>query len=824
VKNTGRVSESRCGSPGDAAASSAARDRWFSGLLPWAGAIAVWAIGSLLLLRTSLFGIKAFLPVSYWYRFYPFNQSQPGNLGDFGFNPLLYDMAMYHSPLAHVVSMAWRQGVLPLWNPFLHGGEPLLAAAQSGVFNILNVPIWFFPWPAGYAWAALAKLAVVWFGGIALARRFGLQFGMQLFLAAGFVVAPGFLSWMQHPLVPVLVWFPWLLWAVEGVALSPAGSRDGRLALAWIAAFCCLALYGSHPESAFNIVFASYCYSLVRLPAGRFSDALKSRLSVTAAFAGGVLLSAPAIVPFVDYLFSSTVLRDRMAHGSSWVVAPECLRLFWNPFALGSSIEGMGAQAWSGPVNWCEDQQYVGLIPWALVLLGLPLAFRAMRAEKARLAGVAAMALPCAILAYGIPPVHRLLTAIPPFSANANPRLAYVVQVSLILAASLLVGSRRAAGGRSTLRSRGALLLLVCGAVAVAGIAVLSARNNWAARPAWCAAAAVMVAGACVLAPNRRLLSVCAAGAFVVLVVDTLPVWKRFYPVQPAWWALSSIDRTPPQLAALPEPRRVIAEDMMAPNTLALLGLSDLRGYNPPPLRRHKAYMERVAGLSQTNEMGNITRDELQSPVILAALLRCGGQIVATSNQYTDPFFLSRLKPVRREGLYFLYEVIQPAPFAEFVPTEETHLAAELNESVELLRSGLRETAEPVVVETGRSQRAQRARTAIQGVAFQTPDMNSVELSFNPPPGHDGYTIVRIGYDSGWRAVTAGGRLEVLPAQAMFLAVKTPAGTGQIRLEYWPRTLTVSFWIGGISFLALLGWCVRALREARKTRSAAPAQ
>ncbi|HXF68194.1 MAG TPA: hypothetical protein VNK89_00160, partial [Thermoflexus sp.] len=61
------------------------------------------------------------------------------------------DFAAYHHPLFVVSAAQWRQGHLPLWNPYLFGGTPLAAAQQAGVFYPLNIVLWLvFP-----AWRAM---------------------------------------------------------------------------------------------------------------------------------------------------------------------------------------------------------------------------------------------------------------------------------------------------------------------------------------------------------------------------------------------------------------------------------------------------------------------------------------------------------------------------------------------------------------------------------------------------------------------------------------------------------------------------------------------
>ena len=52
------------------------------------------------------------------------------------------DLATYFYPYWVAVSRSLRSGQLPLWNPYLFAGVPLLANSQAGVFYPLNWPFW----------------------------------------------------------------------------------------------------------------------------------------------------------------------------------------------------------------------------------------------------------------------------------------------------------------------------------------------------------------------------------------------------------------------------------------------------------------------------------------------------------------------------------------------------------------------------------------------------------------------------------------------------------------------------------------------------------
>jgi hypothetical protein len=59
------------------------------------------------------------------------------------------DLFTYNYPILRVVAEQWKEGRVPLWNPYIFGGTPLLAAIQGGVFYAPNVllllePLWLW--------------------------------------------------------------------------------------------------------------------------------------------------------------------------------------------------------------------------------------------------------------------------------------------------------------------------------------------------------------------------------------------------------------------------------------------------------------------------------------------------------------------------------------------------------------------------------------------------------------------------------------------------------------------------------------------------------
>ncbi len=91
------------------------------------------------------------------------------------------DLQTYFFPYWTAAARALQAGQLPLWNPYLFVGAPLLANSQAGVFYPLNWPLWLLAGPSleGMArtlhWSVLLHLGLAAVNVAILARRLGLS-------------------------------------------------------------------------------------------------------------------------------------------------------------------------------------------------------------------------------------------------------------------------------------------------------------------------------------------------------------------------------------------------------------------------------------------------------------------------------------------------------------------------------------------------------------------------------------------------------------------------------------------------------------------------
>ena len=119
--------------------------------------------------------------------------------------------------------------------------------------------------------------------------------------AIGFSCAGFIALWANHSLGHVAPFLPWVLFALEGLR----GARPAR-SFVGAAVFFALAIYGGHPETAFDLGLAAGVWSLALWRVQR-----RVALTALAALAAGTLLAAPSLAPFFEYLQNSGALIAR---------------------------------------------------------------------------------------------------------------------------------------------------------------------------------------------------------------------------------------------------------------------------------------------------------------------------------------------------------------------------------------------------------------------------------------------------------------------------------------------------------------------------------
>ncbi|MCS7178433.1 MAG: YfhO family protein [Anaerolineae bacterium] len=259
------------------------------------------------------------------------------------------DLFTYFYPYWAEAAQALRAGRLPLWNPYLFMGVPLLANSQAGVLYPLNWPLWLFlPTHNALHWSALLHLWLA-ASGTYLYARASLCLGRWGAWTAGATVSlGGYLgAHVEHiNQLQALSWLPWALFLYDrALAQTTQAQRReenfGSSCLCgkyffWLAVVVGLILLAGHTQSAFIGLVGLGVSALVPrsgVPLGR-------RLGILAgASVVGALLAAAQLVPTAELARHSVrsgglPFNERVSFSlSPWYLARALLPGYGQPVA-----------------------------------------------------------------------------------------------------------------------------------------------------------------------------------------------------------------------------------------------------------------------------------------------------------------------------------------------------------------------------------------------------------------------------------------------------------------------------------------------------------
>jgi hypothetical protein len=375
------------------------------------------------------------------------------------------DVFSYFYPYRDYVSQALRAGRLPLWNPYLFMGAPLLANSQAAVLYPLHWPLTGLPAPRQVAWSIVVHLWLAGAGTYLFARRHVRLGRPAAFVAATALALGGFLGAQVEHLnqLNASAWLPWLLLCVAG-SIGAAEPRKRWGAVLAGAIVVGLILLAGHTQAAYIVVFGAGAYVLVRaLPSLRgrhWAKALQGPVDLLLMGLGGAALAAAQLLPTLQ--LSGLAVRSGglpYSEAASFSLKPTLVFKAFLPPLL-----------WAPPFS--EYVAYVGLVGLALAALG------AWAVVRRRRLGVEALVLALlgpflALGAYN--PAYWLLYKLVPgfdlFRAPARWLLLYAFGAALLAGAGFealprvlarLPGRVRPSSGRRLWAWHlGAILLLV---------------------------------------------------------------------------------------------------------------------------------------------------------------------------------------------------------------------------------------------------------------------------------------------------------------------------------------------------------------------------
>lgn len=674
------------------------------------------------------------------------------------------DLSLYFYPQYQVVARSIHSGRLPLWNPYVNCGQPLLGNPQCSVFypTTLLYLLWA-PWRA----YTLVVLAHLWLAGwgtyLYLMRltgdRWAALVGGILFCTSGYLAAR-----LQFPtMVQSMGYIPWILWLVDRVLAEPR-VWNGILFCATVA----LLLAAGHAQVAYMTLACVFAYAAARLwqirgtaphvraAAGMLGWGLVAALAVNAA----------QLLPTLQLFRASTRTHLTWAETNRFVLLPEQLLNFVLPRFYGDPARG---DYWGAGNAW-EPCVYIG-IP------GLCLALFALVTSRGRLAArfygwLAVLSLLLALGRYGglFMAAYYLVPGISTFHDPA--RFAFLTTFALCILAGL--GMRRLGDMGISARVRAIVFAVSC-----MQPAILSGTFNPGTTAAALGAEPAFVEAVANVRRHR------------VYSAQHRDVWLRY---------VNYTDYGPSNAATVKQ-----FADTLEPNLGMRFGISEASGYEPVPVR----WVAEVDGLVRSA----FARHQANLPELLK-LFDVRWLLLPQGTRYRHP----GLAAMRVPGVA-AYEVTGVGESAWTVRRtvrvdgSDRSLAAISEPGFDPLRVAV-VSGSPGLDERGASLGEPQPPPAAVRVWRDGPSFFSATVEAGPYPA---FLVRSAAAYPGWRAWVDGRVARVEVSDHAFQGVAVPAGRHKVEFRYEPDAFRTGMFVtlaacGTLAGLTAYGWREHVLR------------
>ncbi len=331
-------------------------------------------------------------------------------------NNAMPDVITQIYPWKQITIDAWKQGNIPLWNPYAFGGTPHAGNYQSAVFSPINAL--FFILPFVDAWSIMillqplfAALGTYFFLRVLDRSRVASLLGAVGFMFCGFIT-----TWMAYgTLGYTALTLPWILWSI--VTNFRKNTIIGRIMLPLFVAFSFLS--GHFQISLYVSIAAILFICFEGLQRKNHREIIRSLLGIVI----GVGFAAPQLfLTYHAYIASSRI--DSFVR--SEIIPWHYVITLFSPDFYGNPVT---RNDWFG--HYAEWGSYIGIVPLVLSIITLFISMKGYKKYFLILIGVViVLAFPTLIADV------LFLLKVPILSTSAASRIIFLLSFSVVALAS----------------------------------------------------------------------------------------------------------------------------------------------------------------------------------------------------------------------------------------------------------------------------------------------------------------------------------------------------------------------------------------------------
>ena len=689
-----------------------------------------------------------------------------------------------------------KSGHLPLWNPLLGMGAPLLANYQSALLYPPNLLLFLFG--AEYGHGVLVTLHLIWAGmGMAmLVRRLGLGRLAQViaglgYSLSGYLVARTWFISINH----AAAWLPWVIYATDRLVESVSRKNLRQLypSVFLLAVAFSFQWLAGHAQTAWYSLCLSSAWLIWRaISLETWRDRVRTASAYLSAGVLSFVLTAAQLLPTLEYLLNTARATN---------VDPELAMVysFWPWRALGLLLPDLFGNPsrgnYWGYANFWEDAIYIGIIPFIFAILAIvtSLRGRGSRSSLGRFLTLVSVGTLFLALGKNTPVFPFLFDHLPTFDLfHAPARWNLLLVFSLALLAAMGADQWRTPSGKALYWIR-----LGTAGVAIIGLAgYLGARWLGGVEPTFIRSLAIAGVGLAFTGlltlfvdKSRMRLTMLLAGG--ILVFDLLIAGSGLNPsisqevYEGEASSVAAFGRTHRLYMAtdleyalkFSQTHRFdtfdpgidwrVVRDIGLANTTLLDRVPSANNFDPFVPERYQAWVDILETLSSADQQRLF---QLMDVAWVAADVSADLQAVR-------------------------YEPIEGSTRVRLIPKAVP--ASDAEEALQLVINPSFNLDDQVVLETRSASLPQGERGGTYHI-LEGQDPNRVEIEVATTSG--AWLVLSDVMYPGWRVLVDGVEAQLYHADYLFRGVWVPQGTHVLDFYYQP----ISFWLGAA--MSLTAW------------------